>query len=74
MPPRCLGLLSSKLQKVEFSIFCAVVEKSEGVTGKYFSDCIEMETSEAAKNMEDEKRLWEESFLCINQVLIRRYT
>jgi len=49
------------------SIFCAVDESLEGVTGKYFVDCQEAETTELAKNMEDAARLWEESFRMIKK-------
>lgn len=49
------------------SIFCAVDESLEGVTGKYFADCKEVETSEDAKKLEDAKILWEESLKLVKK-------
>ena len=49
------------------SIFCAVDEAMEGVTGKYFADCKEVETAEGAKNMDDAGKLWEESLKLVKK-------
>jgi len=49
------------------TIFCAVDEALEGVTGKYFADCKEVETSELGNNMEDAARLWEESLKMVKK-------
>ena len=49
------------------TIFCAVDETLEGVTGKYYADCKEVETSELGNNMEDAARLWEESLKMVKK-------
>jgi len=49
------------------TIFCAVDEALEGVTGKYFADCKEVETAEVAKNMDDAARLWDESLKMVKK-------
>eukprot|EP00092_Neocalanus_flemingeri_P008537 GFUD01009196.1.p1 GENE.GFUD01009196.1~~GFUD01009196.1.p1 ORF type:complete len:321 (+),score=108.94 GFUD01009196.1:106-1068(+) len=41
------------------SIFCAVEESLENVTGKYYKDCKEVDASKDGNNMEDAKKLWE---------------
>jgi len=40
------------------TIYCAVDESLEGVTGKYYQDCKEIKASKAAENVDDAKRLW----------------
>ena len=49
------------------TIFCAVDESLEEVTGQYFVDCKEASVSEGGKSMEDAKRLWNESLKMVNK-------
>lgn len=58
-----LLIFTSKTPKegAQTSIFCAVDESLNNVTGKYFSDCAVKEESKAAQDDEAAKRLWEVS-------------
>ena len=49
------------------SIFCDVDQTIAGVTGKYFADCVEVETADVAKNMDDAGKLWEESLKMVKK-------
>lgn len=63
---KTLRKLMSPFQKTPFEgaqtqIRVAVDPDLEDVTGKYFSECVEDEMSEAAKNEEIAKWLWDKS-------------
>ncbi|XP_031553920.1 retinol dehydrogenase 11-like [Actinia tenebrosa] len=49
------------IQGAQTSLYCAVSEDLEGVTGRYYADCAETPSSEASKNEEDAKTLWDVS-------------
>ncbi|XP_069116895.1 retinol dehydrogenase 12-like [Argopecten irradians] len=51
--------LKTPVEGAQTTLHCALDEKLDNVSGKYFSDCEEKEPSKAAMNMEDAKRLWE---------------
>ncbi|KAJ8308133.1 hypothetical protein KUTeg_013007, partial [Tegillarca granosa] len=50
--------LKSPKQGAQTSIYCAVAEELEHVSGKYFSDCAVKEPDACAKDDEAAKRLW----------------
>ena len=56
-----LPLFKTAESGAQTSIFCAVEETLEGVTGKYYKDCKEAATSKDGENMEYAKKLWEVS-------------
>ncbi|XP_025837100.1 retinol dehydrogenase 13 isoform X4 [Agrilus planipennis] len=58
--------MKTPLQGAQTSIYCAVDEKAEKQTGLYYSDCEAIEPTNAAKNMEDAKKLWEQSWKLVN--------
>lgn len=45
-------------QGAQTTIYCAVDEKLEKESGKYYSDCAVKEPSKNAKNIEDAEKLW----------------
>ena len=49
------------------SIFCAVEESLENVTGKFYKDCKEIDTSADGDNMEDARRLWDVTEEMVNK-------
>ncbi|XP_069116897.1 retinol dehydrogenase 11-like isoform X2 [Argopecten irradians] len=51
--------MKTPLQGTQTTLHCALDERLDTVSGKYFSDCAEKQPSRAAMNMEDAKRLWE---------------
>ncbi len=54
-------------QGAQTSIYCALSQDLEGVSGKFFSDCKELVlTSEGLTSQEDAERLWEISTSLIN--------
>ncbi len=57
------------MQGAQTSIYCALAEELEGVSGKFFSGCKELVlTSEGLTSEEDADRLWEISTSLINSV------
>ena len=46
-------------QGAQTTIYCAVSEEMEGVTGKYLSDCRDEGIQAQATSDEDVERLWE---------------
>uniref|UniRef100_UPI00398F629A retinol dehydrogenase 12 n=1 Tax=Pristiophorus japonicus TaxID=55135 RepID=UPI00398F629A len=46
-------------QGAQTSIYCAVAEELDNVSGLYFSDCAVKKVASQARNDEDAKRLWE---------------
>ncbi|MEM0448414.1 MAG: SDR family oxidoreductase [Methanomassiliicoccales archaeon] len=63
---RMTDLLGKSAEKAaETTIYLATAPELEGVTGKYFEDKVEQESSEMSYNQEMAKRLWEVSMeLC----------
>lgn len=55
------GFFKTPEQGAQTSIYCAVAEELEGVSGKYFSDCKESSLSAAAMDAAAAKKLWEKS-------------
>lgn len=51
-------LAKSPEQGAQTTIYCAVAEELEGVTGKYFSDCKERELKKFAEDDEAAEKLW----------------
>ena len=59
----------SPQQGAQTSIYCALSEDLEGVSGKFFSNCKEVVlTSEGLTSHEDADRLWEISTSLVNSV------
>ena len=52
-------LFQTPQQGAQTTIYCAVSEELEGVTGKYFSDCKVANESQKAKDDGLAKKLWE---------------
>lgn len=52
-------MLKTPEMGAQTSVYCATEESVTKNSGCYFSDCAIKEPTEAAKNMEDAKRLWE---------------
>ncbi|XP_061191784.1 retinol dehydrogenase 12-like [Saccostrea echinata] len=57
--PLILFFAKTPKQGAQTSIYCAVEESLENVTGKYFSDCAIKEEAKAAQDDEVAKKLWE---------------
>ncbi|KAK7866945.1 hypothetical protein R5R35_014720 [Gryllus longicercus] len=55
------GFFKTPEQGAQTSIFCAVSEELEGVSGKYYLDCKEHGLSAAASDAAVAKKLWEKS-------------
>lgn len=55
------GFFKTPVQGAQTTIYCAVSEELNGVSGKYFMDCKEHSLSAAASDMDKAKKLWEES-------------
>ena len=55
------GCFKTTEQGAQTSIYLAVSEEVEGVTGKYFMDCKEHTLNAGASDMEKAKKLWEAS-------------
>ncbi|XP_025837099.1 retinol dehydrogenase 13 isoform X3 [Agrilus planipennis] len=53
--------LKSPLQGAQTSIYCSVDESLDKETGLYYSDCKKTSPSSRARNIDDAKKLWEES-------------
>ena len=51
-------LTKSPEQGAQTTIYCAVAEELEGVTGKYFSDCKEKKLKKFAEDDEAAEKLW----------------
>ncbi|XP_033733806.1 retinol dehydrogenase 12-like [Pecten maximus] len=51
--------LKTPVQGAQTTLHCALDERLDNVSGKYFSDCVEKQPSKAALNVDDAKRLWE---------------
>lgn len=60
------GFFKSPKQGAQTSIYCAVAEEVEGVTGKYFMDCHKSGLSRGAKSNTKAKKLWELSEKFVN--------
>lgn len=57
-----LGLIKTPLQGAQTTIYCAVSEEMEGVTGKYLADCrIKKTNNPQATDDQIAERLWEVS-------------
>lgn len=55
-------IIKTPKQGAQTTIYCAVAEELEGVSGKYFEDCQEKELQkDYVKNKETEDRLWQVS-------------
>lgn len=59
--PLVLLIFKSAKQGAQTTIYCAISEELDGVSGKYFSDCKEKALLENGLNDNDAKRLWETS-------------
>lgn len=55
------GFFKTPVQGAQTSIYCAVADELNGVSGKYFMDCKERDLSAAASDMEKARKLWEAS-------------
>ena len=56
------GLIKTPLQGAQTTIYCAVSEEMEGVTGKYLADCrIKKTNNPQATDDQIAERLWEVS-------------
>lgn len=53
------GFFKTPKQGAQTSIYLAVSEEVEGVTGKYFLDCHKSGLSRGAKSNSKAKKLWE---------------
>ena len=53
--------LESTVQGAQTSIYCAVQEGIEGLSGSYFSDCALASSSRVSQDVEMAKQLWEVS-------------
>ncbi|KAM4664085.1 retinol dehydrogenase 12 [Discoglossus pictus] len=51
--------VKTPVEGAQTSIYCAVAEELESVTGKYFSDCSPAYVSSKGRSDEDAKRLWD---------------
>ena len=51
-------LSKSPEQGAQTTIYCAVAEELEGVTGKYFSDCKETKLKKFAEDDKAAEKLW----------------
>ena len=51
-------LVKTYWQGAQTTIYCAVSEEMEGVTGKYLADCRDMGIQTSATSDEDVERLW----------------
>ncbi|XP_033757002.1 retinol dehydrogenase 12-like [Pecten maximus] len=51
--------LKTPLQGAQTTLHCALDERLDNVSGKYFSECAEKQPSKAALNVDDAKRLWQ---------------
>lgn len=60
------GFFKTKVQGAQTTIYAAVTEELNGVSGKYFSDCKEAELNAGASDMEKAKKLWEASYKMVN--------
>ncbi|KAJ7344721.1 hypothetical protein JRQ81_000671 [Phrynocephalus forsythii] len=54
-------LLKTPVEGAQTSVYCAVAEELETVSGKYFSDCAPAYVSPQGRNDETARRLWEVS-------------
>ena len=54
-------MFQSSEEGAQTTIYCAVSEELEGMTGKYYSECREAENkaSESSKDMGLAKKVWE---------------
>ncbi|XP_071792189.1 retinol dehydrogenase 13-like [Asterias amurensis] len=52
-------LFKSTVEGAQTSIYCAVADELESVSGLYFADCAPRKPTDAALNHQDAKRLWE---------------
>ena len=59
MTPFYYWIFKSAYEGAQTTIYCAVSDKLNGCTGKYFSDCREKEVLPFASNDQDARRLWE---------------
>lgn len=55
------GFFKTPVQGAQTTIYLAVSEELEGVSGRYFMDCKEHTLNNAASDMEKAKKIWEES-------------
>ena len=51
-------LMKTPEQGAQTTIYCAVAEELENVSGKYYSDCYEKPLLDYASHIEDATRLW----------------
>lgn len=61
-----LGFFKTPRQGCQTSVFLACSTEIEGVTGKYFMDCVEKELTQGARNVSKAKKLWELSEKFVN--------
>ncbi|XP_050407238.1 retinol dehydrogenase 11 isoform X1 [Patella vulgata] len=59
-------IMKTPQQGAQTSIYCAVSDKIENVSGKYFSDCCIRETSSVAKDKVTSTQLWDISCKRVN--------
>ncbi|EDV29177.1 uncharacterized protein TRIADDRAFT_49836 [Trichoplax adhaerens] len=64
--PLLMLILKTPLQGAQTSIYCAVAEELEGVSGRYYSDCMEKKLLPRAKDDEVAKKLWDISCKLVN--------
>lgn len=60
------GFFKTPVQGAQTSIYVAVSDEVEGVSGKYYMDCKERALSAAASDMVKAKKLWEASAKVVN--------
>lgn len=53
------GFFKTPAQGCQTSVYCAVSEEVENITGKYFLDCAEKDVHSGASDMAKAKKLWE---------------
>ena len=59
--PIALLFLKTPWQGAQTSIYCALAEELDGVSGRYFVDCRQADVADVAKDDEVARRLWEVS-------------
>ncbi|RDD40165.1 Retinol dehydrogenase 14 [Trichoplax sp. H2] len=64
--PLLMLILKTPLQGAQTSIYCAVAEELEGVSGHYYGDCMEKKLLPRAKDDEIAKKLWDISCKLVN--------
>ena len=66
MKPVIHFMIKTPEQGAQTTLYCALDDKIERDSGKYYSDCAETEPSEFAQDMDAARRLWDESEKLVN--------